>query len=49
MEEKKDLDKWRDMSYSLIGGFNIKLAVPLKPIYRFIVIPIKVLARIFVE
>ena len=49
-EIKSDINRWRDIPCSWVGRNNIvKMTILPKAIYRFIVIPIKLLMAFFME
>ena len=49
-EIKDDINRWRDIPCSWVGRINIvKMTILPKAIYRFIVIPIKLLMAFFME
>ena len=49
-EIKDDINRWRDIPCSWVGRITIvKMTILPKAIYRFIVIPIKLLMAFFME
>ena len=49
-EIKNGINKWRDVPCSWVGRINnVKITLPPNPMYRFIVIPIKLPMTFFTE
>jgi hypothetical protein len=49
-EIEEDLRRWKTLPCSWIGRiYIVKMAILLKPIYRFNAIPIKILSQFFIE